>query len=314
MAIDGLLLIDKQPGCTSHDVVQRVRKLLGQKRIGHCGTLDPDATGLLLLPLGQATRLTRFLIHAPKIYEGEIRFGIVTDTYDASGRVVSETPELDLDVERIDAEMSRFVGTFEQALPAYSARKVGGVKLYELARRGEKVPVETKEVTVSEFRRLGGLEGDRLPFRLCCSSGTYARSLAHDLGARLGCGAHLARLRRVEVGPFRVSAALDLEALARALESGEGLGEALLPMSGIPLPFPEALADAQQEKRVRNGQTALISGLGAEEGEWVRLLGRAGRLVAIGSVVERLGGAGLAVVQPRIVFDSGPDVLEFPRI
>jgi tRNA pseudouridine55 synthase len=183
--IDGLLVVDKPAGCTSHDVVQLARRLFGQKRIGHCGTLDPDATGLLLITLGQATRLTRFLTHAPKVYEGAIRFGIATDTYDASGQVTSESPTADLTEEAVDHALLRFVGTFEQTLPAYSARKVGGRKLYELARRGEQVPESTKEVTVWEFLRVGPLADGRMAFRLSCSSGTYARALAHDLGAAL---------------------------------------------------------------------------------------------------------------------------------
>ena len=162
MSLDGLLLIDKQGGCTSHDVVQQVRRALRQKRVGHCGTLDPDATGLLLVTVGQATRLTRFLIHAPKVYEGTIRFGIATDTYDASGRVVAEKSLDGLTTEAIDAAMQRFIGTFAQQLPAYSARKVGGVKFYELARRGEEIPETTKEVTVGEFARLGTLDDGRI--------------------------------------------------------------------------------------------------------------------------------------------------------
>ncbi|MFP5284284.1 MAG: tRNA pseudouridine(55) synthase TruB, partial [Thermoanaerobaculia bacterium] len=142
---DGLLLVDKGPGVTSHDVVQRVRRLLRQKKIGHCGTLDPDATGLLLLTLGTATRLTRFLIRAPKVYEGTVRFGVVTDTYDASGRVTSEAPPeavAALTLEVVETAMHRFEGTIEQQPPPYSAKKVQGVKYYELARRGEEVPAE----------------------------------------------------------------------------------------------------------------------------------------------------------------------------
>src|SRR5215470_10918184 len=137
---DGLLLVDKEPGLTSHDVVQRVRRLLGQKKIGHCGTLDPDATGLLLLTLGTATRLTRFLIRAPKVYRGVIRFGVATDTYDASGRVVSEAPAAAVEAltgDQVARAMRSFHGTIEQQAPPYSAKKVHGVKLYELARRGE---------------------------------------------------------------------------------------------------------------------------------------------------------------------------------
>ncbi|HYL06396.1 MAG TPA: tRNA pseudouridine(55) synthase TruB, partial [Thermoanaerobaculia bacterium] len=191
---DGLLLIDKEPGLTSHDVVQRVRRLLGQKKIGHCGTLDPDATGLLLLTLGTATRLTRFLIRAPKVYHGVIRFGVVTDTYDASGKVLSEAPAAAvaaLGREQVVRAMHGFVGAIEQQAPPYSAKKVHGVKLYELARRGEEVPAEAKEGTIYEFEPAGELADGCLSFRLSCSSGTYARALANDLGSLMGVGAHL---------------------------------------------------------------------------------------------------------------------------
>lgn len=316
MSTDGLLLVDKPPGCTSHDVVRRVRKLFRQKRVGHCGTLDPDATGLLLLPLGQATRLSRFLMHAPKVYEGVIRFGVATDTYDASGRIVSEASAetlAGLAPAAVEAAMTRFVGTFEQDLPAYSARKVGGVKLYELARRGEEVPEAHKEVTVYELAALAPLGDARQPFRLACSSGTYARSIAHDLGVALGCGAHLAALRRTATGPFRVEDALGLDELGRRRAAGEPLGAAWSPLAEIPLPFADGAADAQQERRVRHGQTALLSGLGAAEGDWVRLVNRRGELIAIGTVAERIGAGGLAAVRPRIVFSAGPDVVGFSR-
>jgi len=304
MTLDGLLLVDKPTGCTSHDVVQKARKSLRQKRVGHCGTLDPDATGLLLLTLGQATRLTRFLIHAPKIYLGEIRFGVATDTYDAAGRVVAEAPIDRLDEATIDAAMARFVGTIEQKLPAYSAHKLQGVKFYEMARRGEDVPDVSKEVTVGEFVRTGPLSGDRMPFRLSCSSGTYARALAHDLGASLGCGAHLSALRRSAIGPFDVSRAISPAEIARRSDAGESLGGSLLSLPQIPLPFPGCTIDLQQERRFRNGQTVLVRDLDAEVGEWIRAADRAGGLVAIGSVVERVGGGRLTVVQPRIVFPA----------
>lgn len=302
MSYDGLLLVDKVAGGTSHDVVQRARRILRQKRIGHCGTLDPDATGLLLLTLGQATRLTRFLIHAPKVYAGEIRFGVVTDTYDASGQVTDRVSTEALVETAIDQAMRHFVGTFEQRLPAFSARKVQGVKFYELARRGEAVPEVSKEVTVAEFRRTGPLADDRIPFLLSCSSGTYARALAHDLGAALGCGGHLASLRRVAIGPFDVAAAITLAELERRVEGGEEIGTALLPIGEIPLPFASCEVDTAQERRLRNGQTAILRGIEAEAGDWVRLADRRGELVAIGTVAERIGTGAIAVVQPRIVF------------
>ena len=148
MQTDGLLLVDKEAGCTSHDVVQRARRLLGLRKIGHCGTLDPAATGLLVLTLGKATRLTRFLINAPKVYSGTIRFGVTTDTYDAVGKVIAEAPTGNLEHDDIERRMLAFEGVQDQAAPAYSAKKVGGVKYYELARRGEEVPRASKKITV----------------------------------------------------------------------------------------------------------------------------------------------------------------------
>lgn len=317
MALDGLLYVDKEGACTSHDVVQRVRRIFRQKRVGHCGTLDPDATGLLLVTLGAATRLTRFLIQARKVYEGTVRFGIATDTYDSSGRVVSESPAAELDAARIDEAMATFLGTFEQRLPAYSARKVQGVKLYEMARRGEEVPDLSKEVTVDEFRRLDDLEEGRIRFRLTCSSGTYARSLAHDLGQKLGCGAHLAGLRRTRIGKpglwFDISQALTLGELERRRSEGQELEGAFQPLRDIPLPFPTGTLDALQERRTHHGQTVFLPGLGAADGDWVRLVDRTGELVAVGSVVERVGSAGTAIVQPRIVFQKERDLVEFSR-
>lgn len=302
---DGLLLVDKEPGCTSHDVVQKARRILKQKKIGHCGTLDPEATGLLLLTLGLATRLTRFLIRAPKVYEGTIRFGVETDTYDAVGQVVREAPAeaiAALDPAAIEAEMRRFEGTFQQAAPPYSAKKVGGVKFYELARRGEEVPEESKEVTVYELSPVGELQDGRLGFRLACSSGTYARTLAHDLGRRLGIGAHLSELRRTKIGPFEVGQAVKAGELAERAEAGQGVGGAFVPFDQIPLPFGEVTADPQQEQRISHGQTVLVRELAGEEGDWVKLLNRRRELIAVGTVVERIGAGGVGIVQPKVVF------------
>ncbi|HSN88815.1 MAG TPA: tRNA pseudouridine(55) synthase TruB [Thermoanaerobaculia bacterium] len=302
---DGLLLVDKDPGFTSHDAVQKVRRLLKQKKIGHCGTLDPDATGLLLLTLGTATRLTRFLIRAPKIYEGAIRFGIATDTYDASGKVLSQAPPeavAALTREALEEAMKHFEGEIEQKTPPYSAKKVQGVKYYELARRGEEVPDESKEVTVYEFAPLGDLEDGTVRFRLGCSSGTYARGLAHDLGAALEVGGHLAELRRTRIGSFRVEDAVDLPRLEAAVDAGQPLGSAWIPFDQIPLPFGEVTADPQQENRISHGQTVLVRELAGEEGDWVKLINRRREFIAVGTVVERIGSAGVGIVQPRVVF------------
>ncbi|MGD2115878.1 MAG: tRNA pseudouridine(55) synthase TruB [Acidobacteriota bacterium] len=326
---DGLLLIDKDPGFTSHDVVQKVRNLVRQKKVGHCGTLDPSATGLLLLTLGKATRLTRFLIRAPKVYEGTVRFGAVTDTYDATGEVTAERSTEGLTREAVAEAMAGLEGTIEHAAPPYSAKKVKGKKLYELARQGEEVPRETKQVTVYEFSPQGDLErGDadaddggapRIGFRLGCASGTYARTLAHDLGRAVGCGAHLGSLRRIKIGPFELASAVTIEELGERLrravtEVGEDatvrslddlapvLGDAWIPFDAIPLPFDRIVTDHQQEERVRHGQTVLVREMAGEEGDWIKLMNRRDELIAVGTVIERIGERGVGIIQPRVVF------------
>ena len=298
----GLLLVDKEPGMTSHDAVQKVRRVLRQKRVGHTGTLDPDATGLLVLTLGKATRLTRFFIQAPKVYEGTIRFGITTDTYDAAGEVTAERPLDGLTHERVAAVMKALEGTREQTPPPYCAKKIHGVKYYELARRGEEVPLVPKEVTVYGFEPQGALADASIGFRLACSSGTYARSLAHDAGAAVGTGAHLASLRRLQVGGFHVENALTVGELDRRVQAGEPVEPAWIPFDRVPLPFAEAVADPQQEQRLVHGQTVLLRDLPGDEGDWVKLLNRRQEFIAVGTVVERIGGGGVGVVQPKIVF------------
>lgn len=299
----GVLLVDKEPAWTSHDVVQKVRRLLKEKKVGHCGTLDPAAIGLLVVTVGRATRLTRFLIKAPKVYEGTIRLGVATDSYDAEGKVTAERPVEGVTTDSLREAMKGFEGAFEQLPPAYSAKKVGGVKLYELARRGEEVPPqEAKTVTVFEFSAVGDREGDSVRFRLACSSGTYARTLAHDLGSRLGCGAHLSALRRLSVGPFEVADALTLTELAAKLDGGLELGAAWRPFDQVPLPFTEVTADSQQEQRIHHGQTVLVRDLAGSEGDWVKLINLRRQFIAVGTVVERIGGAGVGVVQPKVVF------------
>lgn len=300
---DGLLLLDKHAGCTSHDMVAASRKILRQKRIGHCGTLDPDATGLLLLTIGQATRLTRFLIRAPKTYTGKIRFGITTDTYDTAGEVVRERPTDGLTDPRVAEAMEEFVGVLQQTPPPYCAKKINGVKYYELARRGEATPDDPKEVTVYDMHATAKFErGQDLPFLLSCSSGTYARSLAHDIGERLGCGGTLAELRRTRIGNFRVEDALGTEALRARLQSGEGLGGCFIPFDEIALPFGEVVADAQQEKRIQHGQTVLFRDLEGQEGDWVKIVNRRRQFIAVGSLIERIGAGNVGVLQPKVVF------------
>lgn len=307
---NGVLLVDKAPGGTSHDSVARSRRITRQKKTGHAGTLDPDATGLLVLTLGKATRLTRFLIRAPKVYEGTIRLGAVTDTYDASGKVTDEaSPEAvsAVDLEAVRQAMAALTGEIDHLPPAYSAKKVDGKKLYELAREGKEVPRESKKVTVYEFEPISDLEFDEetgradVRFRLGCSSGTYARTLAHDVGQAVGTGAHLAALRRTKVGPFVLADALTLEEVEEALNAEE-IPTAWVPLDDVPLPFGEIVADAQQEQRLSHGQTVLVRDLDGEEGDWVKLVNRAGRFLAVGSIVEVIGTGGAGIIQPRVVF------------
>ncbi len=297
----GLLLVDKESGCTSHDVVQEVRRRIGQKKIGHCGTLDPDATGLLLLTLGRGTRLTRFLIRAPKVYEGDIRFGQATDTYDSSGTVTEEGSIEGLDTGRVAEAMRTFEGDLSQNPPPYCATKVGGVKFYELARRGEAVPEKIKSVHVWSFEPVGELVGDSIGFRLACSSGTYARSLAHELGHLLGTVSHLARLRRVQIGGFTVEQAVQAGAVETAF-TPEPESPSFIPFDAIPLPFEEIRTDAQQERRITHGQTVLVRDTRIDEGDWVKVVNGRHEFVAVGAVIECIGEDGVRVVQPKIVF------------
>lgn len=299
---DGLLLLDKEPGGTSHDCVQEVRKIFHERRIGHCGTLDPDATGLLVLTVGRATRLTRFFIRAPKIYAGEIQFGAATDTYDASGEVVESTSIAALKEADVLEAMKGLVGPYEQTPPPFSAKKVGGVRYYELARRGKEVPRKSKEVTIYELVATGPMDEGKIPFRLAASSGTYARSVAHDLGQRLRYGAHLANLRRLRVGPFSVENAWTVAQIAAAVSRDEDLGSSWISFDEVPLPFSAATADAQQERRLIHGQSVLFRGLDAAEGDWIKLIDRRQRFLAVGTVTEKIGNAGVGVVQPKIVF------------
>jgi tRNA pseudouridine55 synthase len=201
----GLLLVDKPAGITSHDVVDRVRKALATKKVGHAGTLDPAATGLLLMGVGRGTRLLRFLAELPKVYEGTGLLGVETDTLDAAGSVVRESP-VNGDESALRAAMARFVGDIEQVPPAYSAVKIKGERAYRAARRGERVEMAPRRVHVFAFD-LRRFEPPRFEFEVRCSAGTYVRSLVADVGRELGSGAHLERLRRTAIGPFLVGAA-----------------------------------------------------------------------------------------------------------
>jgi tRNA pseudouridine55 synthase len=211
-ALDGALLVDKPAGPTSHDVVDAVRRRFELSKVGHAGTLDPNATGLLVLLLGRGTKLSDKLMAQDKIYAGTAKFGVVTDSYDADGKILAEHPVPPLDVARLNEATTTFVGDVMQTPPMVSAVKVEGVPLYKLARKGVEVERKPRLVHVYSFQ----FSDYREPlgaFRVSCTKGTYVRALVHELGAKLGCGAHLAELRRHASGKLNVSDAIRLEEL-----------------------------------------------------------------------------------------------------
>jgi tRNA pseudouridine55 synthase len=249
--VNGLLVIDKPSAMTSHDVVSRLRRATGESMVGHLGTLDPMATGVLPLLLGKYTRLAQFFGPMPKAYTGAIRFGFATDTYDADGSAVGPVATCLPTNEAIQAAAVHFRGQVEQTPPAFSAKKVDGKPAYKSARRGETVVLKPVSLTIDEFV-IGEREGEYAEFTMSISSGGYVRSVAHDLGRALGCGAHLARLRRIAAGPFTLEQALTLEEMC-ALAAAGSL-EQSLPHPRTLLPeLPATTADAWVAGRLRNG-------------------------------------------------------------
>jgi tRNA pseudouridine55 synthase len=208
--LDGALLIDKPAGPTSHDVVDMIRRQFNIRKVGHCGTLDPNATGLLIIVLGRGTKLSEKLMSDDKVYEGTIKFGETTDSYDANGELVASLPVPPLTVEQLNEAAAAFVGDVMQTPPMVSAVKKDGVPLYKLARKGVQVEREPRLIHIYTFR-FSAYQEPFGHFRLACTKGTYVRSTAHELGQKLGCGAHLAALRRVSSGKFDVAHAIQFE-------------------------------------------------------------------------------------------------------
>lgn len=240
----GILIVDKPLGISSHDVVNSVRRKLGTKRVGHAGTLDPLATGVLVVAVGPATRFLQYLPLEPKIYEGEIQFGIETTTQDAEGEVVREAPLPQDLASALDAVLPSFLGTIEQLPPMFSAVKRDGQPLYKLARQGQEIERTPRRVHIVEFQ-LGEPVDGVVPFRVVCSGGTYVRTLAHDLGQAVGCGAHLKSLVRTGVGKYRLADAVPLEAVSRS---------GLIPLNEALPPMPILTLDEAQVLRIRMGQ------------------------------------------------------------
>jgi tRNA pseudouridine55 synthase len=254
---DGALVIDKPQGKTSHDVVDAVRHLAGMRQIGHLGTLDPLATGVLVLLLGRATRLVQFYNGRRKRYTAAFRFGFATDSYDSDGEAQGPDTPVPLDADVLKQFASEKIGRFAQMPPAFSAKKIRGRPAYELARKKERVELKAVEVELYEYR-LTGIEGNLARFVIECSSGTYIRSLAHEIGLQAGCGAHLAEIKRTAVGEFSIEQAIKLEELAEAQKAGK-FPSCLIAMEHLLPNFPRIDVLPVIEKRVRHGSKFNIS-------------------------------------------------------
>ena len=308
----GAFIIDKPAGRTSHDVVARVRKIVGVRRVGHTGTLDPFATGVLVVLVGRATRLAQFLSGAEKEYEAVIRLGYATDTGDVTGQRIETGPHAralstqSLRKEEIEMAIASLRGEIEQTPPMYSAKKIAGRKLYEHARRGEQIERQLVHVTIREFELLGDDEkllrtnedgSSDLRVRVVCSAGTYIRVLAEDLGKKLDTQAHLAELRRTGAGNFRIADAFTLDELAQLSETNS-VHEALISPRDVLSDLPEIELDEKQAQATRRGVDLQFVPHDAEpwvDADSVRLCYR-GELIAVGKFDRRRG-----IVHPSVV-------------
>jgi len=275
--VDGVLVVDKPSGPTSHDIVDRARRVLATRRVGHTGTLDPFATGVLVLCVGQATRLARFLAAGDKVYRARVRLGFATTTDDLTGEPLSSPRPVDVGEEVLREALRGLVGSFDQVPPAFSARQVGGRRLYELARRGEAVARAATPVTVHALELLSRAEGT-IELEVRCSGGTYVRALARDLGERLGTGAHLTALRRTRSDAFDLGQAVTGETL-------EGAAGRLIPLSALLPELPAVTLGEEGRRRVAHGRELgpehVLAGFPRPGVERVRLLDETGTLIAL---------------------------------
>lgn len=285
--MDGLVLINKSSGPTSHDCVARLRRILKTKKIGHFGTLDPFAEGLLLAGVGKATRLFPYFGFSDKTYEGTIRLGFATDTYDRTGSPAGPEAEVLPDRGAVAAAMARFSGEQVQLAPAFSAKKLDGKPLYAYARNGIEVERRPARIRVDRFE-LMAFDPPFFTFAVACSAGTYIRSLAHDLGEALGCGAHLSRLIRTSSGPYRLEAARTLEDI-ESIAGENRMPELLLPLEELLPNLPSAELTAAGQDRIRNGRPVALNDpeqvsppeISPISAEIIRLFGPDGRLAAL---------------------------------
>jgi tRNA pseudouridine55 synthase len=299
--VDGVLLVDKKTGVTSHDAVEKFRRRTRVKKAGHTGTLDPLATGLLVLCVGKATRLQAYLMGMEKTYEGTMQFGWATDSYDAVGEPVGEAVEVN--VEHVDFEplVARFRGEIDQMPPAFSAKKIDGVRAYELARKGQEVKLTPKRVTVYEFD-ITGVSGSRVSFRVRSSAGTYMRSLSHDLGAAAGIPAHLKDLRRTRIGNFHVDQSIAYDALDTSAPEAILAAPQFQSLSQIDLPLENIRIDWPQQAKLMRGQAVILTPpVPLRLNDLIALGNPHDQLIAIGEVVNVLREGGPVEVKPKVV-------------
>ncbi len=292
----GILLVDKPSGLTSHDVVDRIRRAAGMRRVGHTGTLDPSATGLLLICVGAATRLSEHLTGMEKTYEGDMRLGIVTDSFDMDGKVMEEHPVPDVDGPALENIFGHFTGAIEQIPPMVSAVKIGGERLYKMARKGIVVERPPRSVTVEEFSLLD-YNAPLANFRVRCSSGTYVRALCNDAGQELGCGAVLNSLRRTGIGRYSVDAAVKLD----DVQTQDDVEQRLIPL-GEALDLPSVTVVPRGRQRIQTGNVVPAADLLAEvpvKSGWVQMKSESSELLALGQVEPGVAGF---QIQPRRVF------------
>lgn len=297
-AIDGFILVNKPKGITSFDVIRKLREILNFSKMGHLGTLDPNATGLLPVCTGRATKLSQYLLHSDKRYRAMIRLGQATDTYDADGEFLSrhiEPPELTR--EQLEEILARFMGTIKQVPPLYSAKKVAGKRLYQYAREGQVVTPEPCEVRIDEITILQQ-KRDFLELEIASSSGMYVRSLANDIGQVIGCGAFLEDLTRLKVGLLSVDDAHTLEQLESAAEKADF--SFIAPADGLLPQFKAVGINQSQIVRIQNGNFIVIINPLLQDGEMVRLMSPSSQMVAVGLVQKPLGSMNIQIV-PKVV-------------
>ncbi len=290
--MDGVLVVDKPECWTSHDVVAKVRNITRVKKVGHTGTLDPFATGVLPLTVGRATRLTSYFLSSDKTYRGVIRFGFATTTFDRDGEPTGETTNPQLDPARLEEIFAQYVGTVKQTQPPFSAKKIRGKPMYHYARKGVTLDPETKEVTIQSLT-LRGVAGCEAEFELCCSAGTYARSLAHDVGRDYGCGGHLVRLRRTRSGDFSIETAISLVEGDR-FRSREYFSQRIIPMQDLLPEIPAIRLSAGDREKVLHGMDLNLLTSAWEAREY-RLLDECGVLVGL---AQRLQTFASPIAQP----------------